>query len=184
MHGCDSGGSRREGGDGSTNRDLSRPTPSHGCARVRGPAPGAIPCVLMCSLARDHGHVHTNKSFAVASFDLVTILSCSLDLYAPWLHEQHVHTSAFHLGVRSSSPLWFHGVLFLVHVQVCRDWPPTKKGNVPGTQSSVFVPLIACVIGPIDGFCTAAGGFKRARSLNLRFCASHCLVLYAPVFVL
>jgi hypothetical protein len=39
---------------------------------------------------------------------------------------------------------------------VCRDWPPTKKGRVPGTQSNVFVPLVACVIGPVEDFYTAA----------------------------
>eukprot|EP00038_Savillea_parva_P012793 m.207001 g.207001 ORF g.207001 m.207001 type:complete len:258 (+) comp23537_c0_seq1:89-862(+) len=37
-------------------------------------------------------------------------------------------------------------------LSVCRDWPQTKKGRVPGTQSAVFVPLIACVLGPIEGY--------------------------------
>ena len=62
-------------------RSLSTHALSWMCPGSR-PAPGAIPCVLMCLLARDHGHVRTKKSFAVASFDLVTILSCSLDSHA------------------------------------------------------------------------------------------------------
>merc|ERR1712217_789854 len=36
----------------------------------------------------------------------------------------------------------------------CSDWPQTKKGNVPGAQSAIFNPLLACVIGPIEGHCT------------------------------
>ena len=37
----------------------------------------------------------------------------------------------------------------------CSDWPKTKNGKVPNAQSTVFVPLIACAIGPIGGYCTA-----------------------------
>jgi hypothetical protein len=36
----------------------------------------------------------------------------------------------------------------------CTDWPQTKKGEPPSAQSTVFMPLLAMVHGPIDGFCT------------------------------
>ena len=35
----------------------------------------------------------------------------------------------------------------------CTDWPWTK---LPRTQSAVFVPLLACVVGPIEGLCSEA----------------------------
>jgi hypothetical protein len=35
------------------------------------------------------------------------------------------------------------------------DWPKTKKGEPPQAQSAIFNPLLACVIGPIDGHCSA-----------------------------
>lgn len=38
----------------------------------------------------------------------------------------------------------------------CTDWPQTKRGAPPSAQSAIFVPLIACVIGPIENYCTAA----------------------------
>lgn len=37
---------------------------------------------------------------------------------------------------------------------VCADWPKTKTGHPPGAQSAIFTPLLACVIGPIQGHCT------------------------------
>lgn len=38
----------------------------------------------------------------------------------------------------------------------CTDWPQTRKGGgPPGAQSAIFNPLLACVIGPIEGHCTA-----------------------------
>ena len=39
---------------------------------------------------------------------------------------------------------------------VARDWPQTKRGSPPGSQSAIFNPLLACVIGPVEGHCTAA----------------------------
>ncbi len=39
-------------------------------------------------------------------------------------------------------------------LQCCTDWPQTKKGTPPGAQSAVFNPLLACVLGPIEGHCT------------------------------
>ena len=38
----------------------------------------------------------------------------------------------------------------------CTDWPQTKRGAPPNAQSAIFVPLIACVIGPIRNYCNAA----------------------------
>ena len=35
------------------------------------------------------------------------------------------------------------------------DWPRNKKGEPPQAQSAIFNPLLACVIGPIDGHCSA-----------------------------
>jgi hypothetical protein len=37
----------------------------------------------------------------------------------------------------------------------CADWPRTKRGTPPNAQSAVFNPLLACVLGPFDGYCTA-----------------------------
>ncbi len=37
----------------------------------------------------------------------------------------------------------------------CSDWPQKKKGVPPNAQSTIFNPLIACVIGPIEGYYTA-----------------------------
>ena len=38
---------------------------------------------------------------------------------------------------------------------VCSDWPPTKKGQAPSAQSAIFNPLLACVLGEIEGYCSA-----------------------------
>ncbi|CAB9503525.1 expressed unknown protein [Seminavis robusta] len=38
---------------------------------------------------------------------------------------------------------------------VCTDWPQTRKGEPPAAQSAVFMPLLACVIGPVEGHCNA-----------------------------
>jgi len=35
------------------------------------------------------------------------------------------------------------------------DWPATKNGRPPNAQSLIFNPLLACVLGPIEGHCTA-----------------------------
>lgn len=40
-------------------------------------------------------------------------------------------------------------------VAVCTDWPRTKSGRPPGAQSAIFMPLIACALGPIEGYCTS-----------------------------
>ena len=40
------------------------------------------------------------------------------------------------------------------NLTVCRDWPQTKNGKPPSAQSLIFNPLIACVIGPIEGHST------------------------------
>ena len=37
----------------------------------------------------------------------------------------------------------------------CTDWPKTKKGGPPGAQSTIFNPLLACVLGEIPGFCNS-----------------------------
>lgn len=36
----------------------------------------------------------------------------------------------------------------------CTDWPKTKNGKHPGAQSAVYTPLLACALGPIEGYCT------------------------------
>jgi hypothetical protein len=36
----------------------------------------------------------------------------------------------------------------------CADWPQTKGGKPPIAQSAIFNPLLACVLGPIEGHCT------------------------------
>jgi len=36
----------------------------------------------------------------------------------------------------------------------CTDWPQTRKGEPPNAQSAVFNPLLACVLGPIENYCT------------------------------
>ena len=38
---------------------------------------------------------------------------------------------------------------------VCTDWPQTKRGEPPAAQSAIFMPLLACAIGPIEGHCTS-----------------------------
>jgi len=38
------------------------------------------------------------------------------------------------------------------HLTVAADWPQTKKGQPPSAQSAIFNPLLACVLGPIEGF--------------------------------
>merc|ERR1712164_48231 len=40
------------------------------------------------------------------------------------------------------------------HLLVCADWPRNKKGQPPPKQSAIFIPLLACVLGPIDGHCS------------------------------
>lgn len=35
----------------------------------------------------------------------------------------------------------------------CTDWPQTKRGEPPQAQSLVFMPLLAIIHGPLDGFC-------------------------------
>ena len=42
------------------------------------------------------------------------------------------------------------------HLTVCRDWPQTKKGEPPSAQSGIFCPLLGCVLGPVEGYCTQA----------------------------
>ena len=39
-------------------------------------------------------------------------------------------------------------------LRCCLDWPKTRNGNPPRAQSAIFNPLLACVVGPIDGFYT------------------------------
>jgi hypothetical protein len=41
------------------------------------------------------------------------------------------------------------------NLTVCSDWPQTKRGEPPAQQSAIFMPLLACVIGPVEGHCTA-----------------------------
>ena len=41
------------------------------------------------------------------------------------------------------------------HLTVCTDWPHAKRGEPPAKQTAIFMPLLACVIGPVEGHCTA-----------------------------
>ncbi|KAL3915625.1 MAG: hypothetical protein SGARI_008143, partial [Bacillariaceae sp.] len=41
------------------------------------------------------------------------------------------------------------------NLTVCSDWPQTKRGEPPAKQTAIFMPLLACVIGPVAGHCTA-----------------------------
>tara|TARA_B100000795_G_scaffold249430_1_gene216957 strand:+ start:43 stop:690 length:648 start_codon:yes stop_codon:yes gene_type:complete len=36
----------------------------------------------------------------------------------------------------------------------CTDFPQTKRGQPPNAQSAVFNPLIACCLGPLEGYST------------------------------
>ena len=41
-------------------------------------------------------------------------------------------------------------------VTYAADWPQTKSGRgPPGAQSAIFMPLLGCALGPIEGHCTA-----------------------------
>ena len=42
------------------------------------------------------------------------------------------------------------------NLTVCSDWPQTKRGEPPARQSAIFMPLLACVIGPVSGYCTSS----------------------------
>ena len=35
----------------------------------------------------------------------------------------------------------------------CTDWPQTKRGEAPQALSLVFMPLLAIIYGPLDGYC-------------------------------
>ena len=36
---------------------------------------------------------------------------------------------------------------------VCTDWPQTRNGKPPNAQSLIYNPLLACVFGPMEGYC-------------------------------
>jgi hypothetical protein len=38
---------------------------------------------------------------------------------------------------------------------VATDWPQTKRGEPPQAQSAIFMPLLACAVGPVEGHCSA-----------------------------
>ncbi|KAL3923437.1 MAG: hypothetical protein SGILL_001660 [Bacillariaceae sp.] len=42
------------------------------------------------------------------------------------------------------------------NLTVCSDWPQTIRGEPPAAQSAIFMPLLACVIGSVEGYCTPA----------------------------